>query len=98
MTKSRLPYTRLDRFISRKKEELARLLAIDTEAPCRKLNQRTSKAAHLCKVITKAKAELAHVEARLTEMGGIQTLKAKLPDIDTLHPKEKCSHSKTESV
>lgn len=76
MTSSRLPCTRLDRFITRKKEELYRLLANDAL----KVKQCSTKVSHLRKVIVKAKAELTHMEAKLTDTNNVKKRLAQLEE------------------
>ena len=63
MVPPHLPFARLDRFIERKKDELARLLEKDASPSQRE--KWHSKAAHLRKVITQAKQELTQIENSL---------------------------------
>jgi|GEM_PF-5211891 len=73
MSNTRLPFNRLDKFITRKKEELAGLLSAEDTAPPGKSATGAAKVAHLRKVIVKAKAEVTHLESKLTDSGTIKT-------------------------
>lgn len=86
MSNTRLPFNRLDKFINRKKEELARLLNADEAATTGKSTSGAAKVAHLRKVIIKAKAELTHLESKLTDT---VTIKARLSHLESEYQNHK---------
>ncbi len=81
MASTRSPYARLDRFIRRKKEELERLLTLETDLPPRQQPKLVSKVVHLRKVIATAKRELIRIENKLCNEG----LQNRLIQLDREH-------------